>query len=63
MENNKELNNNLDIERDFNFEIKEIVNSNKTNEEKILLRSLTNEPLAIYEKRDDGLYHSLRGLF
>lgn len=35
----------------------------KTNEERILLRSLTNEPLAIYEKRDDGLYHSLRGLF
>ena len=35
----------------------------KTNEERTLLRSLTNEPLAIYEKRDDGLYHSLRGLF
>ena len=35
----------------------------KTNEERILLRSLTNEPLAIYEKREDGLYHSLRGLF
>ena len=35
----------------------------KTDEERILIRSLTNEPLAIYERKEDGLYYSLRGLF
>ena len=40
--------------------VKIYVNS---SQEKLLIKSFKDEPLAIYEKRDDGYYYSLRGLF
>lgn len=40
--------------------VKLSINSTK---ERLLIKSINGDSLAIYEKRDDGFYYSLRGLF
>ena len=48
------------IEKKVRNGVKIYINS---SQEKLLIKSFKDEPLAIYEKRDDGYYYSLRGLF